>query len=98
MPRGRFSRARKCTYAGKLSRELKMHIHHARKAPATSLAMSILAEAALAERRRFLQILLGASLAAASLSIAGCTTTTGDETPPTYRRRVGNRGGGSGRQ
>src|SRR5262245_5813078 len=94
MPRGRFSRVRECAYVWKLSRELKMHIRHARKAPAVSLAMSLPAEGALAERRRFLQILFGASLAAASLSIAGCATTkTGDESPRTYRRGAGNRGG-----
>ena len=74
-----------------------MHIHHARKAAATSLAMSIPAEAALAERRRFLQILLGASLAAASLAITGCAaTTTRNKTPVTYQRRGGNRGGDAG--
>jgi len=74
-----------------------MHIHHARKTPATSLALSIPAEAALAERRRFLQILFGASLAAAALAIAGCATTkTSDDTPVTYQRRGGNRGGDAG--
>src|SRR5262245_8074755 len=97
MPRGCFSRARECTYGWRPSREFEMHIHHARKAAATSWAIPIPATVSSPDRRRLLQILLAGSLAAASLAIIGCATTTG-ETPPTSRRRVGNRGGGSGKQ
>jgi hypothetical protein len=76
-----------------------MHTHRVGRSatPAvSSVAVSIPAGDTLSDRRRFLQILFGASLAAASLAIAGCATTESRYTPPTYQRRGGNRGGDAG--
>ena len=79
--------------------ELEMHTHRIGKpiSPAHSLTMPAPAAALSPGRRRFLQILVGGSLAACSLLIAGCAgMESSPRRPSTTRRGSGNRGGDAG--
>jgi hypothetical protein len=74
-----------------------MRVHPPGKPMSRAAARAMPAAALSPERRRVLHLLLGATLAASALAVAGCAATVGNDEAPMYRRRgSGNRGGDGG--